>query len=179
MISTDFYNNGFQIFDLSDAIIDINLENRHWEYEGRVNGDYHLSKLDSFYPLQESWLLGLHYEISKRFVEPSFKTFTIEKRRLWKGVNKDATVWHNDGREGPNCFFLLYFSDMESLKEGAVHFKNKTKEWKVYPNRGKLAAVNCLPEFLHKADQTKHERIIASFYFNLDHGTYYQADRKM
>lgn len=176
MISSDFFKNGFQIFDGSSLISDVSLEGRLWEYEGGVNNDYHLSKLDSFYMLQHSWLLGLHFEIAKRFVEPSFKNYTVEKRRLWKGVNADATVWHNDLNEGPNCFFLMYFSNLEKVKEGAVHFKNKESEWSLYPNSGRLVAVNCLPEFLHKADQTNYERIIASFYFNIDHGSYNQTN---
>ena len=172
MISTEFYVNGFQLFDVSELISDTHLENRIWEYEGGVNGDYHLSAEDPFYVLQNSWLLNIHFEISKRFVEPSYKNFTIEKRRLWEGVNDDATKWHNDLREGPNCFFLLYFSDLDTIKEGAIHFKNSSDEWKIYPKRGLLAAVNCMPEFLHKADKTSCERIVSSFYFNLDHGSY-------
>lgn len=172
MISEEFFENRFQIFDISESVSDVQLNNRIWEYEGGINGDYHLSEQDSFYSTQDSWLLSLHYEIAMQFVETSFSKYTIEKRRLWEGVNKDSSVWHNDLKEGPNCFFLLYFSNLEHLKEGAIYFKNKCQKWSFYPSVGKLLAVNCVPEFMHKADQTKHERIVASFYFNLDHGTY-------
>lgn len=160
-MNTDFYEKGFQIFDGSKYLEYIDIHSIEWEYEGGINNDYHPKNNKDFY---ETILYHIHMDISETFVpEPH----GVNKRRLWRGVNKDATVWHNDLREGPNCFFLLYFSDMRQYNEGAVWFRNGEKEWRIVPYPGLLVAVNCEKQFEHKAESTNKERIIASFAFNL------------
>jgi hypothetical protein len=133
-----------------------------WEYEGGVNNDYHPKCNKDFY---DTILWTIHNDISETYLKDV--EHTIDKRRLWLGVNYDATSWHNDLAEGPNCFFLLYFSDMRLYNEGAVWFRNEENEWRILPYPGLLVAVNCETKFQHRAEQTNKERVIASFAFNL------------
>ena len=160
MLTDDFYTKGFQVFDGTKYTAYIDTSKILWEYEGGINNDYHPANNKE---LINSCLLTTHYEISNDIVP----TATIAKRRIWEGVNLDVTEWHNDYVEGPNCFCLLYFSDMDNGTAGAIYFRNKIKEYKVYPKKGTLIAINCLNNFEHKADIPNCERIVASFYFNL------------
>ena len=160
MLNDDFYTKGFQIFDGTKYTELIDLSDVTWEYEGGVNNDYHTANNKEYYNIQ---LLNIHYELQNDIVSNSI----IRKRRLWEGVNLDATNWHNDYREGPNCFFLLYFSDMDEHKGGAVFFRNSFEEYKLYPQKGMLVAVNCLNNFQHKAEKSNCQRVVASFYFDL------------
>ena len=160
MLSNDFYENGFQVFDGIKYTKDLNIDEIVWEYEGGINNDYHPANNKEYI---NSYLLTVHYQIFNDIVPNA----TIRKRRLWKGVNLDATNWHNDYREGPNCFFLLYYSNMDENTNGAVYFRNKLEEWKLYPQKGMLVAVNCLNNFEHKAEIPNSKRVVASFYFDL------------
>jgi len=121
-------------------------------------------------------LYQIHLQIATDIVEPYFKDYTIEKRRIWEGVNDNTTEWHNDLREpvrsnhnnlseGPNCFFLLYHSNMKD--DGAIYFKTKNSEVKIYPTEGMLIGVNCKNNFLHRAEKSKNKRIISSYFFNI------------
>jgi hypothetical protein len=160
MLNDDFYTKGFQIFDGTKYIEYIDTTSIVWEYEGGANNDYHPANNKD---LINSCLLSMHYEILNDIVPNAI----IEKRRLWEGVNIEATHWHNDYKEGPNCFFLLYFTDMDNSTKGAVYFRNTIEEHKIYPKKGMLVAVNCLNNFEHKAELANCTRIVASFYFNI------------
>jgi hypothetical protein len=160
MLTDEFYTNGFQVFDGKKYISHLDFSQTEWEYEGGKNNDFHPKNNKDFI---DSSLLTIHYEILTDIVPNA----TIRKRRLWEGVNADAFNWHNDYGEGPNCFFLLYFSDMNETRGGAVFFRNTKQEWKIYPQKGLLVAVNCLNNFQHKAEKANCERIVASFYFDL------------
>lgn len=160
MLNDDFYNNGFQIFDGKKYTRHIDVSEIQWEYEGGLNNDYHPKNNAD---IIDAGLLAIHCEILDDIVPNA----VMRKRRIWEGVNLDATRWHNDYNEGPNCFFLLYFSNMDDTTNGAVYFRNKIKEWKIYPKFGTLVAVNCLNNFEHRAEKSNRERIIASFYFDL------------
>lgn len=137
------------------------LSDTFWIHEGGKNNDYHPKDIKIYNII----LHQIHLQIAKDIVEPYFKDYTIEKRRIWEGVNTDATVWHNDLREGPNCFFLLYHSNMKD--EGAIFFKTKNSEVKIYPTEGMLIGVNCKNNFLHRAEKSKNKRIVSSYFFNI------------
>lgn len=161
MLSDEFYENGFQIFEGIKYSNLIDVENIEWKYEGGINNDYHPSK-----NIEEinSILYTIHYQIAIDIIEPKIKQYTIEKRRIWEGVNADATSWHNDLKEGPNSFFLLYHSTM--INDGFIFFRNGHKEWKILPKIGMLVAVNCDTKFEHKAEISNRKRIVSSYYFN-------------
>jgi len=137
------------------------LSDTIWIHEGGESNDYHPKDIKIYNII----LHQIHLYIAKNIVEPYFKDYTIEKRRIWEGVNNDATVWHNDLREGPNCFFLLYHSNMKD--DGAIYFKTKNSEVKIYPTEGMLIGVNCKNNFLHRAEKSKNKRIVSSYFFNL------------
>lgn len=170
VVNSEFFTNGFQVFELPDLAAQLDLDRVVWRYEGGVDGDNHPVDSDGFLGTA---LYSLHQQITLQIIEPSFGDFEIDKRRLWEGVNKNASKWHNDGAEGPNCFFLLYFSDMSAVGEGAIWFKCQDKEWKIHPKYGTLIAVNCESQFLHRAEQTKHTRILAGFCYNVDFNSYF------
>ena len=160
----DFYSKGFQIFDGKKYSDQLDVSQIVWQYEGGVNNDYHPSN-----NIQEvnHVLLNIHYEISSDILDKNFARYSIEKRRIWQGVNKDATAWHNDLGEGPNCFFLLYHSDM--IDDGFVHFRNSQDTFQVVPKEGLLVAVNCDIKFQHRADVSKNSRVTSSYFFNLEY----------
>lgn len=158
----DFVNKGYAIFDglkYHNQLEDI-IHETEWEYEGGINNDWHPKNNRELY---NSFLYYIHQQITLDIVENMFSEYTIDKRRIWEGVNKDATSWHNDIKEGPNCFFLLYHSLMEN--DGFVYFRNKKEEWKFIPKPGFLIAVNCENNFEHRAEQSNNKRIQSSYYF--------------
>jgi hypothetical protein len=165
---TDFFKNGFQIFDGSLYSNQIDVTNIDWEYEGGIHNDYHPSNNKE---IINSILYSIHYQLATDIVEPNFENYTVDKRRMWEGVNLDATNWHNDLSEGPNCFFLLYHSEM--IKDGFIHFRNKCEEFTVVPKPGVLIAVNCENGFEHRADKSKQQRVISSYCFNVKHNYSY------
>lgn len=160
MLNDDFYTKGFQIFDGAKYTQYIDTSDIIWEYEGGIDNDFHPANNKE---LIDSCLLSMHYEILSDIVPNA----TISKRRIWEGVNIESTQWHNDYKEGPNCFFLLYFSDMDDNTNGAVYFRNSMEEYKIYPKKGMMVAVNCLNNFEHKAELPNCQRVVASFYFDI------------
>jgi len=164
---TDFYTKGHQVFNEPELASQIPIEQIQWMYEGDFGGDNHPSNNIG---LLEAMLEHIHHQIELKYIAPYFEKYSVDKRRIWEGVNNDATSWHNDLNEGPNCFFLLYFSDM--VDDGSIGFKNKNNEWFYYPKRGTMVAVNCAKQFLHKATKSAQKRVISSFCFNLDHSSF-------
>lgn len=173
-MTNDFYTKGYQIFDGRHLAKQIPIDDIIWQREDFEDGDNHpandLEVIDLL-------LKSIHQQIALEFVSPYYSDYSIDKRRIWEGVNNGATAWHNDLNEGPNCFFLLYFTDLTQLKQGAIHFKTSDTsiEWSHYPTVGMLVAVNCAETMLHRADQTDHKRVIASFCFNINHNSYKDA----
>ena len=161
-----FFTDGFAVFDGKryDDILAPFIDNNLWAYEGGESNDYH-PVLDVH--MLDVAMTTVHYRLSVDIISHMFEEFTVEKRRVWEGVNHAASQWHNDYREGPNCFFLLYHSNMNN--DGEVQFKAKNHEWTIYPYRGLLVLVNCENNFLHRASPSKQQRIISSFYFNIQH----------
>ena len=159
---TDFYTKGFQVFDGTKYSQQIDISNVNWEYEGGVGNDYHPSNNLDFLNFS---LCTVHYQIALDIVESNVKEYTIDKRRIWEGVNPNAAEWHNDLREGPNCFFLLYHSNM--LSDGLIHFRTNGQEWSLVPVNGLLVSVNCDLKFEHRAEPSKKQRVISAYCFNL------------
>jgi hypothetical protein len=183
---TTFFQNGFQIFDGSKYIKNfddeflnsLNWKNNAEEKKGLSNiieyGNYSPEKT----PELNMLMYLTHQEIALDIVQDSVEDYSIEKRTIWKGVNKYLCHWHTDAFENQilnpkekyyNAFFLLYFNDMEKIKEGSISFKkiDTNEEWKIYPKPGTLIAVSCGRNFLHKPEMTDHLRVVCSFFFNL------------
>lgn len=183
---TTFFDDGFQIFDgvkYTNYFEKDFLDNLKWkdttkEKEGRSR----LVEYGCFYPEKSTeldiLLYSIHQEIALDIVANTFKNYSVEKRTIWKNVNQYLCNWHTDAYEDQimsveenyyNAFFLLYFNDMEKIKEGSISFKkiSTEQEWKIYPKPGTLIAISCDKDFLHKPEMTEHLRIVSSFWFNL------------
>src|SRR5210317_1002697 len=156
----NFFINGYQIFNEPQLGSMINTTGLTWKKEHNHN------YVQNATPLLEAGLTNIHYAIAKKYVEPCFSEYEMLGHKMWEGVDEYSTFYHNDLVEGPNMFFLLYFSDMDCLQEGAIYFKQNTgEEFKYYPKKYDLIAVNCSTQFQHKADKTKHERILTDYNF--------------
>jgi len=80
MLTKQFYENGFEVFDRKKYISYINVSEIEWEYEGGLNNDYHPKNNKEFI---DKCLLTIHYEIQNDIVPQSI----MRKRRIWEGVN--------------------------------------------------------------------------------------------
>lgn len=167
----EYFTNGFQVFDGIEYHRQLEplFETTEWEYEGGAENDYHPSTNKELF---SAIMYNIHTQIADKFVEPNFLSYSIDKRRIWEGVNRDATQWHNDGAEGPTCFFLLYHSTMKD--DGAIHFRNANQDWTFYPTPGMMIAVNSDNGFLHRADKSLQQRIISGYCFNVKHSHQYR-----
>jgi hypothetical protein len=63
--------------------------------------------------------------IYDKYLSLVFKKNDLIYTSLWKGVDDDAKVWHNDYCEGADLAFLLYFHDLDENTGGALQLKNK------------------------------------------------------
>ena len=126
----------------------------------------------------EYFLYTIHQEIGLNIVEKSFNEYSVERRNIWRGVNKYLCDWHTDAYEKQmynpkekyyNAIFLLYFNDMKKIKEGSICFKkiSTDEEWEIFPEPGTLICFSCAEDFLHRPTVTQHPRIVCSFRFNL------------
>jgi hypothetical protein len=165
-----YFTKGFAVFDgiMYHQQIEQIISDTTWEYEGGINNDWHPSNNLALY---QAVLYSVHHSIAEGIAERMFDSYTMDRRRIWQGVNPDATGWHNDIGEGPNCFFLLYHNRMDS--DGSVHFRNSTESWELKPYPGLLVAVNCENNFEHRADTSKQQRVQSSYYFRISHGYQY------
>jgi hypothetical protein len=165
-----YFTRGFAVFDGTECHKQLEpiISDTRWKYEGGINNDWHP---DNNLDLYRVMLYSVHQYIATEIVENMFNSYIVDKRRIWEGVNLDATGWHNDIGEGPNCFFLLYHSLMET--DGRIHFRNSLEQWEILPRPGLLVAVNCENNFEHRAEFSADQRIQSSYFFKVKHGWQY------
>jgi hypothetical protein len=128
---------------------------------------------DEFHPstnqeLINILLLQVHLELAADIVEKYFSRYEMGNRKVWESVNRGATVWHNDLADHTNTFFLLYHNDTSPESGGAVSFRYNNIEEKIYPSAGTLVFFNQENNFQHRAENSKNQRIVSSYYFNID-----------
>jgi len=99
------------------------------------------------------------------YMNQGFDHNQFVKYIFWEGVDADSGAWHNDGFEGMNYFFLLYFDNMAESTGGAVHFKYGQNEETFFPQRGDLFLLNQNSGFFHRAEKASITRRQASFDF--------------
>jgi hypothetical protein len=63
-------------------------------------------------------------KIYDKYLSLVFRKNQLIYTSLWKGVDDDAKVWHNDYCEGADLAFLLYFHDLTEETGGALQLKN-------------------------------------------------------
>lgn len=106
--------------------------------------------------------------LKSKYIDDAFTESKFVRYIMWEGVDADSANWHNDGFEGMNVFFLMYFDDMHESTNGAVHFKYPGGEETFYPKRGDVFVLNQSPGFFHRAEKATVQRRQASFDFLVD-----------
>lgn len=178
MLSDDYFRKGFQVFDDAELANSIPLDIISWEYESGPNSDkVPIVKEPLFL---EAVLYNIHEQIGIKYV--SKYSYELDRRRLWDGVNSDATQWHNDKKwEDQNnrkvtcdCVFLMYHT---TIPDGAVCFKNNDGITEILPRAGLLIAVNNERfDCLHRGTPSEHARIISTYGFKVKHNYNYNVE---
>ncbi len=103
--------------------------------------------------------------ITQKYIEPLSNDYEFMNYVIWEGVDADSSIWHNDGFEGGNIFFLFYFDDQFPESGGEVEFKwpGEGNIDTYYPKKGDLMLLNQAPGFFHRASKSKIQRRLASF----------------
>ena len=161
----DFKEKGFVKFHDEDlaSIVDIDgFEMKYTEEMLRDNNAFDLPENIN----KQLELMAI--SLKSNYVDEMFDESEFTKYILWEGVDVDSAAWHNDGFEGMDAFFLVYFDNMKEETGGAVHFKRGDIEKTVYPQRGDIILVNQAQGYFHRAEQATIKRRQASFDFVLN-----------
>jgi hypothetical protein len=107
--------------------------------------------------------------IADDYLYPYASSVDFLHNTIWNGISKTADEWHSDAKESPDLFFLLYFNDMSVDNTGAFLIKdNLNNTSRIVPKEGTLIAVeNNSSKWLHKAEQTQNQRIVACFRYKV------------
>lgn len=168
----DFFNKGYQVFDGQKYYDNLKSLLHTTKFDNYTGDENHPSNNKD---LIEILLLQNHLQIAEDIIEKYFSNYEIGRRMIWESVNKKAMLWHNDLNDHTNTFFLLYHNDTNSNIGGSVNFRYKNIEEKIYPKAGTLIFFNCLNNFEHKAENSKQQRIVSSYYFNINYGPNYKT----
>lgn len=103
--------------------------------------------------------------LTQKYIDPTFKDNEFMNYVIWEGVDADSGIWHNDGFEGGNVFFLFYFDDQHPATGGEVQFKwpGEGNIDTYYPKKGDLMLLNQTPGFFHRASKSTIPRRLASW----------------
>ena len=63
-------------------------------------------------------------DIFNKYMSVVFNYNDLVYTSLWKGVDDDAKLWHNDYCEGSDLAFLLYFHDLNEETGGGLQITN-------------------------------------------------------
>jgi len=104
--------------------------------------------------------------ITHKYIEPlaGENDYEFMNYVIAEGVDADSGIWHNDGFEGGNVFFLFYFDDQSSETGGEIQFKwpGEGNIDTYYPKKGDLMLLNQAPGFFHRASKSQINRRLAS-----------------
>lgn len=108
--------------------------------------------------------------LTEKYINPYFNKSEFMNYVVWEGVDADSSLWHNDGFEGGNVFFLFYFDDQFPETGGEVQFKwpGEGNIDTYYPKKGDLMLLNQAPGFFHRASKSKIQRRLASFTYYIE-----------
>lgn len=166
----DFFTKGFQIFNGQPYYDSLQSTVAETKFDYFTGDEYHASHNQD---LLDMILLENHLLIAQDIVEKYFTKYSIGRRMIWESVNRRAMLWHNDLADHTNTFFLLYHNDTSEILGGAVCFRYNGIEEKIYPRAGDLIFFNSLNNFEHKAENSSQQRVVSSYYFDIDHGYVY------
>ena len=156
----DFNTKGFVVFQSKPLVNLIDIDGFSMKYEGEMLRDNNAEDLPELINRQLEMAAVI---LQEDFINEMFEESEFIKYIVWEGVDADSAAWHNDGFEGMNAFFLIYFDDMSEETGGAVHFKRGEIENTVYPKRGDLILLNQAQGYFHRAEKATIPRRQASF----------------
>ena len=112
-------------------------------------------------------LLGEKYV---SMLSPKFSTGYCD---MWNGVDDGTDKWHNDGREGPNLFFILYFNSMNESIGGGIGFREtqtKKQTGFIWPQKYDVLMGSQRPQYEHLVEHLNKpiERTVANFGFSVE-----------
>jgi hypothetical protein len=124
--------------------------------------------LEINFSLDEQQLIDKFIEyVSKKYVEPIYKNYTVTYCAVWDGVDLGSTEWHNDKVEGFDFSVLYYYDNTSKEIGGQIEFKFPGGETTIYPNHGDLIFINQDIKFFHRASRTKNLRRVASIEYKI------------
>lgn len=107
--------------------------------------------------------------IYEKYLSVIFRKKELIYSSLWKGVDKDAMVWHNDYCEGADLAFLCYFHTMTPETGGALQLHDTEKPddiITVYPKKYDIVLFNQHLRWEHRVTPLKEvptERTVMNF----------------
>ena len=108
------------------------------------------------------------YYLEQEYVKPNWPEASFNKFLVWDGVDKDNQGWHTDTFEDYDIFFLYYFDDTAEETGGSINFKwDGDCEASYQPKKGDLFLISNERGFWHRAEDTKIQRRVASFDYNI------------
>ena len=114
--------------------------------------------------------------LGDKYVTLIDKNFKLGCKSIWNGTEISNCEWHNDLIEGPNLFFLMYYTNMEKNCGGEIEFrKAETKEvtGSILPKRHDVVIGSQKLSWEHRVAPFKcknMERITANFGFYVNYG---------
>lgn len=161
----NFYNKGFYVFDGSKYYQTLQSVVSETKFDDFTGDEYHPS---SNQELLNILLLQTHLELARDIIEKYFDNYEMGNRKIWESVNQRATLWHNDLADHTNTFFLLYHNDTSEETGGRISLRYNGVEEHIYPKAGMLILFNQENNFLHKVENSKYQRVVSSYYFNIN-----------
>jgi len=111
--------------------------------------------------------------LSNQYVKNISPVYSAGYTDMWNGVDDGTDKWHNDGREGPNLFFILYFNSMDKDIGGGIGFRETQCQKEtgfIWPKKYDILIGSQRPQYQHKVEPLHKpvERIVANFGFYVE-----------
>jgi hypothetical protein len=161
----DFYTKGYAHFYEPELASMINVDDVDFVYhQERLRDNFR----DGFSKqVVQQMDLATAY-LTEKYIDKISNDYEFMNYVIWEGTDADSSLWHNDGFEGGNVFFLMYFDDQKEESGGEVQFK-----WPgggpdtYYPRKGDVMILNQTSGFFHRASKSGITRRNSSFTFNV------------
>lgn len=162
----DFYTKGYAKFSEPDLVKMISVEDVDFVYhEERLRDNFR----DGFPPhvVQQMDLANAY--LTEKYIDKLSQDHEFMNYVIWEGVDKDSGLWHNDGFEGGNVFFLFYFDQQFPESGGEIQFKwpGEGNIDTYYPKPGDLMLLNQSSGFFHRASKSKIQRRLCSWTYHV------------
>ena len=163
----DFLTKGYAYFKEEELASMIDIDSVEFQYHEERLRDNFKDNLPKEVALQ---MEAAKVYITEKYINQAFPKNNFMSYVIAEGVDADSSIWHNDGFEGGNIFFLFYFDDQNPATGGEIQFKwpGEGNIDTYYPKKGDLVLLNKTPGFFHRASKSKITRRLASFTYNVE-----------